>query len=52
VQYPIQLKVNLSPAMAASLKKVCRRLGMPEGIGARIAIAQFLAQQDPQYRDE
>jgi hypothetical protein len=52
VQYPIQLKVNLSPAMAASLKKVCRHLGMPEGIGARIAIAQFLAQQDPQYRDE
>jgi hypothetical protein len=46
VQYPIQLKVNLSPAMAASLKKVCRRLGMPEGIGARIAIANRLREME------
>ena len=52
VRYPIQLKVNINPAMAASLQRVCQRWGVPEGIGARIAITQFLAQQDPQYRSE
>jgi len=50
VKYPIQLKVNINPAMAASLQRVCSRLGIPEGIGARIAIAQFLTQQEQQYR--
>src|SRR5215472_2455279 len=50
VKYPIQLKVNITQAMAASLQRVCQRWGVPEGIGARIAITQFLAQQDPQYR--
>jgi len=50
VKYPIQLKVNINPAMAASLQRVCLRLGIPEGIGARIAIAQFLSQQEQQYR--
>ena len=50
VKYPIQLKVNINPAMAASLQRVCQRWGVPEGIGARIAITQFLAQQDQQYR--
>ena len=50
VKYPIQLKVNINPAMAASLQRVCQRWGVPEGIGARIAITQFLTQQDPQYR--
>jgi hypothetical protein len=48
-QYEVQLKVNINEAMAASLQRICRRLGIPEGIGARIAITQFLSQQDPQY---
>ena len=52
VKYPIQLKVNISPAMAASLQRVCLRWGVPEGIGARIAITQFLAQQDREYRGD
>ena len=52
VKYPVQLKVNINQAMAASLQRVCQRWGVPEGIGARIAITQFLAQQDPQYRGE
>src|SRR5215468_8551749 len=49
VQYPVQLKVNISPQMNISLRRVCQRLGIPEGIGARIAIAQFLDLQDPKY---
>jgi len=52
VKYPVQLKVNINSTMAASLQRVCLRWGIPEGIGARIAITQFLAQQDPQYRGE
>jgi hypothetical protein len=52
VKYPIQLKVNITPVMAAALQRVCLRWGVPEGIGARIAITQWLAQQDPQYRGE
>lgn len=52
VRYPIQLRVNVSPAMAASLQRVCQGWGIPEGIGARIAITQFLAQQDPNWNTE
>ena len=52
VKYPIQLKVNITQAMAASLQRVCQRWGVPEGIGARIAITHFLTQQDPQYRGD
>ena len=53
VRYPIQLKVNINAAMAESLQRVCLRWGVPEGIGARIAITQFLAQQDPRgYRGD
>ena|SRR5262245_5716426 len=52
VQYPVRLRVNINMAMAASLQRVCRRWGIPEGIGARIAITQFLSHQDPQYRGD
>ena len=53
VRYPIQLKVNINSTMAASLQRVCLRWGIPEGIGARIAITQFLTQQDPHgYRGD
>jgi len=52
VLYPVRLRVNVNVAMMQSLQRVCRRWGIPEGIGARIAITQFLAQQDPQYRSE
>jgi hypothetical protein len=49
VNYPIQLKVNLSQAQYEALKRVCRRWGIPEGIGARIGITQFCTQQG-EYR--
>src|SRR5262249_50535855 len=52
VKHPVQLKGNIHSTMGASLQRVCLRWGIPEGIGARIAITQFLAQQDPQYRGE
>jgi len=49
VQYPVQLKVNISPRMDIFLKRVCQRLGIPEGIGARIAIAQFIEAHERGY---
>lgn len=49
VRYPIRLRVNINEVMAESLQRVCQRLGIPEGIGARIAISQFLLSQDPHY---
>src|SRR5262245_18336916 len=49
VQYPVQLKVNISPQMDISLRRVCQRLGIPEGIGARIAIAQFIEAHERGY---
>ena len=49
VKYPVQLRVNITAPMAAALQRVCLRLGIPEGIGARIAISQFLSSQDPEY---
>ena len=52
VQYPCELKVYLSDSMAASLRRICRLSGIPFGIAARIAIAQYCAQFDPQYRGE
>jgi hypothetical protein len=52
VKYPHYVKVNLNESMMTSLNRICRRLGIPDGIGARIAITQFLSAQDPQYRGE
>jgi hypothetical protein len=52
VRYPHQLRVNINTAMAMSLERICARFGIPEGIGARIAIAQYCAQLDPQYRGD
>src|SRR5262245_33356498 len=49
VQYPVQLKVNISPRMDISLRRICQRLGIPEGIGARIAIAQFIEAHERGY---
>jgi hypothetical protein len=51
-RYTYQLKVNLSEPMIVSLRRICRRFGIPEGIGARIAIAQYCASLDPQYRGD
>jgi hypothetical protein len=51
VQYPIQLRVNITPAMNASLGRISRQLMMPEGIVGRIALLQYLAHQDPEYRE-
>ena len=52
VRYPIQLRVNVTVAMNASLARISRRLMIPEGIVGRIALIQYLASNDREYREE
>ena len=51
VQYPIQLRVNLSPAQNAALQRVSRQLTVPEGILGRMAIAQYLRAAGVNYKE-
>ena len=51
VRYPIQLRVNITEAMNASLARISRRLMIPEGIVGRIALIQYLSQNDREYRE-
>ena len=52
IKFPIQLRVNITPNMNASLQRISRRLLLPEGILGRIALMQYLASQDREYREE
>jgi hypothetical protein len=55
-QFPVQLKANLTEAMAARLARVCQCLGIPPGIAARNAIVHYVFMQEralgiaPQHR--
>ena len=51
VRYPIQLRVNITGAMNESLARISRRLMIPEGIVGRIALIQYLASNDREYRE-
>ena len=50
VRYPIQLRVNLTVEMAASLARLAQYRDTPEGIICREILKQHLLQVDPQYR--
>ena len=50
VRYPIQLRVNLTVEMAASLARLAQYREMPEGIICREILKQHLLQVDAQYR--
>ena len=52
VRYPIQLRVNVTTAMNDSLARISRRLMIPEGIVGRIALIQYLASNDREYRED
>jgi len=52
VRYPIQVRVNITTAMNDSLARISRRLMIPEGIVGRIALIQYLASNDREYREE
>ena len=50
VRFPIQLRVNLTVEMAASLARLAQYREMPEGIICREILKQHLLQVDAQYR--
>jgi hypothetical protein len=43
IKYPVQLRVNITPEMNASLARVARHFDMPEAMVGRMALKQFLA---------
>jgi hypothetical protein len=51
-QYPFQLKVNMTPGMNASVRRVTQRLKVPEGTIGRWGMMLILAQHDPDYKGE
>src|SRR5215831_21157796 len=51
-EFPIRLGLNITPAMAASLQRMHRRLRLKEAVIGRLALMHYLASQDPQYREE
>jgi hypothetical protein len=52
IQFPIGVRINITPAMAASLKRISRRLWLPEGVICRLALMQYLSSQDREYRED
>jgi hypothetical protein len=52
VQFPIGVRINITRPMAASLKRISRRLRLPEGVICRLALMQHLASQDREYRED
>jgi hypothetical protein len=52
VRFPIQMRIHITPAMNASLQRISRRLLLAEGVIGRIALMQYLAQQDREYRED
>jgi hypothetical protein len=51
-EFPIRLGLNITPAMAASLQRMHRRLRLKEAVIGRLALMQYLASNDPHYREE
>jgi hypothetical protein len=52
VQFPVGLRVNITLPMAAALKRISRRLRLPEGVICRLGLMQYLASQDREYRED
>jgi hypothetical protein len=51
-EFPIRLGLNITPAMAASLGRMHKRLRLKEAVIGRLAVMQYLSANDPQYREE
>jgi hypothetical protein len=52
IRFPFQLRIHITPAMTASLARISKRMLMAEGVVGRWALIQFLASNDPEYREE
>src|SRR5262245_24255872 len=52
IQFPIGVRINITPAMAVSLGRIRRRMRLPEGVICRLALMAYLASQDREYRED
>jgi hypothetical protein len=52
VNFPIQLKINMTPAMYNSLGRFCRRKKKKESVWVRELMMDFMERYDPQYLQE
>jgi len=52
VEFPIEMKINITPAMNAALALYCRRRKFKPAVIARVALMEFLERYVPQYREE
>jgi hypothetical protein len=50
-EFPIRLGLNITPAMHASLQRMRRRMRLKEAVIGRLGLMQYLAANDPQYRE-
>jgi hypothetical protein len=51
-EFPIKLSLNITEAMAESLGRLHRRLRLKEAVIGRLALMNYLAQHDQQYRED
>ena len=51
-EFPIRLSLNITSAMAVSLERMRRRLRLKEAVIGRLALMNYLAANDPQYRED
>jgi hypothetical protein len=51
-EFPIRLSLNITPAMAASLGRLRRRMRLKEAVIGRLALMHYLAAQDLHYRED
>jgi hypothetical protein len=49
-KFPIQLRINITPAMNMSLARIAGKLLLPEGTIGRLGLMQYLQANDPEYR--
>jgi len=52
VQFPLQMKLNITLALDASLQRLTRRMRLPAGVIGRLALMHYCSQQDREYRED
>jgi hypothetical protein len=51
-EFPIRLGLNITPAMAASLERLRRRMRLKEAVIGRLGLMTYLATNDPLYKED
>ena len=51
-EFPIRISLNITPAMNNSLERMRRRTRLKQAVIARLGLMDYLARNDPQYRED